>query len=140
MPHFHLSMTSCLPKLKVLPSFCLAECNPWRRDYFGMICKGTIHQRRQQFFSWIFETYLPMSEILLHLANRGHFWPLPPQLFHLLLAGHWFVFCQKSAEIFYQSKCYSYDWQQFPQQVIIELVKTQYFPFFLCFQVNVLLH
>ena len=36
------------------------------------------------------------------------------QLFHLLLAGHWFVFCQKSAEIFYHSKCYSYDWQQFP--------------------------
>ena len=50
------------------------------------------------------------------------------QLFHLLLSGHWFVFCQISAELFYQSKCYSFPWQE-----TFEHVKTQYFPSFFYF-------
>ena len=62
------------------------------------------------------------------------------QLFYLLLSGHWIVFSQRSAELFYQSKWYYSEWQRFFWQVIIEHVKTQYFPFFHYFLINILLH
>ena len=62
------------------------------------------------------------------------------QLFLLLLAGCWYLFSQKSAEIFYQSKCYSFDWQHFLQQLIMGNKKAQLFPYCLCFLSNFLLH